>query len=287
MIKKLLFIFFVCSFSFINSQEKKKDSIQKWKIVGKFTFLFNQSSFSNWTSGGENTIAGNININYDFNYKKNNWNWDNKIITGYGLSHISDKGYRKTNDEFEYNSLLGLKSKGYWFFSFFTNLRTQYSRGYDYSKDPPNPVSDFLSPAYLSYGPGFLWKKSDDLRINIAPATSRFTFVSKEFSGKYGVDLGKRHNFSLGFNLSSYMKFELMENVTMENILALYSDYLEKPENIDINYQMNFLMDINKYLSMNITFHAIFDDNTSSKIQFREVFGLGIKYTFHNKVTFQ
>ena len=284
--KKTLILILILFSIKIYSQEKKKDSIPKWKLVGKFTFLFNQSSFSNWVSGGENTIAGNININYDFNYKKNNWNWDNKIITSYGLSHISDKGYRKTTDEFEFNSLLGLKSKGYWFFSFFGNLRTQYTTGYDYSKTPKQAVSDFLSPAYLSFGPGLLWKKSDDLRINIAPATSRFTFVSKQFSGQYGVDVGKRHNFSLGFNLSSYMKFKIMENVTMENIIALYSDYLENPENVDINYQMNFLMDINKYLSMNITFHAIYDDNASSKIQFREVFGLGVRYTFQNKVTF-
>jgi len=146
----LLLALFLASTSVFGQQ--KKDGVQKWKVTGKLTFLFNQSSFSNWTSGGENTIAGNINVNYDFNYKKNNWNWDNKIITGYGLSHIDEKGLRKTNDQFEYNSLLGLKSKGYWFFSFFTNLTTQYSRGYNYSKTPKTPVSDYLSPAYLSFG---------------------------------------------------------------------------------------------------------------------------------------
>jgi len=91
----------------------------------------------------------------------------------------------------------------------------------------------------------------------------------------------------LGFNLSGYIKFDLMKNVTMENIIALYSDYLEKPQNIDMNYQLNFLLNVNKYLSMNITFHTILDDNASSKIQFREVFGLGVNYMFQNKVTFQ
>ncbi|MGB0879441.1 MAG: DUF3078 domain-containing protein [Polaribacter sp.] len=271
----LLFLFSISIFC-----QQKKDSVQRWKVTGKLTFLLNQSSFSNWTSGGENTIAGNININYDFNYKKNNWNWDNKIITGYGLSHIDEKGLRKTNDQFEYNSLLGLKSKGYWFFSFFTNLTTQYTRGYNYSTIPKKPVSDFLSPAYLSFGPGILWKKSDDIRINIAPATSRFTFVSKEFSGKYGVPIDKKHNFSLGFNLSGYIKFDLMENVIMENNIVFYTDYLEKPQNIDMNYQMNLLLNVNKYLSMNITLHTILDDNASSKIQFREVFGLGVNYMF-------
>lgn len=281
--KKLLLILFVFNSIFLFSQEKKDSIPKKWKVNGRFTFLFNQSSFSNWTAGGDNTVAGNIGINYDFNYKNGRWNWDNKVITVYGLSHVKGQGYRKTEDRLEYNSLLGLKSKGYWFFSFFTNFRNQYSRGYDYSKTPKLPVSDFFSPAYLSFGPGMLWKKSDNSRINIAPATARFTFVSDEFSGKYGVEEGKNTNFSLGFNFFWYYKFQLMENIMMENILTLYSDYLNKPQNIDIDYQINFFVKVNKYVSVNLAFHTVIDDNASSKIQFKQVFGLGFNYIFHKK----
>jgi hypothetical protein len=60
------------------SQEKKSDSIvvvPKWKIVGQFSFLFNQSTFTDWKAGGDNTIAGNVGINYDLNYKSGRWNW--------------------------------------------------------------------------------------------------------------------------------------------------------------------------------------------------------------------
>ena len=281
--KKLLLILFVFNSIIFFSQEKKDSIPKKWKVNGRFTFLFNQSSFSNWAAGGDNTVAGNIGINYDFNYKNDRWNWDNKVITVYGLSHVKGQGYRKTEDRFEYNSLLGLKSKGYWFFSFFTNFRNQYTRGYDYSKTPKLPVSDFFSPAYLSFGPGMLWKKSDNARINIAPATARFTFVSDEFSGKYGVEEGKNTNFSLGFNLSAYYKAKVMENIIMENILTLYSDYLNKPQNIDIDYQINFFVKVNKYVSVNLAFHTVIDDNASSKIQFKQVFGLGFNYIFHKK----
>lgn len=269
---------------FVAFAQEKKDSIPpKWSVNGRLTFLFNQSSFSNWTAGGDNTIAGNLGVNYDFNYKNKGWNWDNKVITVYGLSHVKAQGFRKTGDRFEYNSLLGLKTKKYWFFSFFSNFKTQYTRGYDYSKKPAKPVSDFFAPAYLSFGPGMLWKKSDNLRVNIAPATARFTFVSDEFSGQYGVEKGKNTNFGLGFNLSAYYKFLVMEDVTMENILAIYADYLNKPQNVDIDYQINFFVKVNKYLSMNLALHTIVDDNASSKIQFKEVFGLGVNYTFHKK----
>ena len=283
--KNIIFLLFLLLK--INSfSQEKIDSIPKWKMHGRFAFIFNQSSFSNWASGGENTVAGNINLNYDINFKKGNWNWDTRLITSYGLSHISNKGYRKTDDRFELNSLLGLKTGNYWFLSFIGNFRSQYTKGFDYKKDPKVLVSEFLSPAYLTYGPGMLWKKSNDLHLNIAPATARYTFVSDLFSGKFGVEEGENTAFSLGFNFSSYYKFAIMENVEMENILTLYTDYLVMIGNIDVDYQTNIRFIVNKHIKMHITFHTIMDDDASSKVQFRQLFGLGVNYNFHDKIKY-
>lgn len=283
--KNIIFLLFLLLK--INSfSQEKIDSIPKWKMHGRFAFIFNQSSFSNWASGGENTVAGNINLNYDINFKKGNWNWDTRLITSYGLSHISNKGYRKTDDRFELNSLLGLKTGNYWFLSFIGNFRSQYTKGFDYKKDPKVLVSEFLSPAYLTYGPGMLWKKSNDLHLNIAPATARYTFVSDLFSGKFGVEEGENTAFSLGFNFSSYYKFTIMENVEMENILTLYTDYLVMIGNIDVDYQTNIRFIVNKHIKMHMTFHTIMDDDASSKVQFRQLFGLGVNYSFHQKIKY-
>ena len=285
--KKFLALFFILVSISVFAQKKKVTTPKpKWKINGRFGFVFSQSSFSNWASGGENTIAGNLNVNYDFNYKKKNINWDTRLITSYGISHLSEKGWRKTDDRYELNSLFGLKTSTYWFLSFIGNFRTQYSKGYNYKKEPKVLVSEFLSPAYLTFGPGMLWKKSDNLNVNIAPATARYTFVDDFFSGKFGVEEGKNTAFSLGFNLSGYNKFGLMENIEMENVLTLYSDYLAKVGNIDIDYQTNIRFKVNKSIKMQMTFHTIIDDNASSKVQFRQLFGLGVNYNFHEKVTY-
>ena len=284
--KNLFYICFLLTSSILFSQEKEKDSIveiPKWKVNGQFTFLFNQSTFTNWNAGGENTIAGNFGINYDFNYKNKDWNWDNRIITVYGLSNVKDDGFRKTSDRFEYNSLLGKKTKKDWFLSFFLNFKTQYSIGYDYKPVPKVALSGFFSPAYLSFGPGMLWKKSDNASINIAPASARFTFVSDAFSGKYGVEPGTNTEVALGFSLSAYFKFKIFEDVTMQHVFALYANYLERAQNVDIDYQVQFSVPANKYLSMDILLHTLIDDNASSKVQFKEIFGLSIKYTFHRK----
>jgi len=262
-------------------KKEKEELIKEWTVDGRFTFLFNQASFTNWTAGGENNVAGNIGVNYDFNFRNKKIKWDNKIIAVYGSSHVSNQGYRKTDDRFEYNSVLALKTTKRWYFSFFTNLITQFSRGFDYSQDPKKEVSSVFSPAYLGFGPGILWRKNENMRVNIAPATSRFTFVSKPFSGQYGVLEGKTSTYGLGFNMSAFLKFQLMEELTMENIIALYSNYLRNPQNVDVNYQINFLVSVNKYLSTNLTLHVIADNNASRRVQFREVFGLGLNYTFH------
>jgi hypothetical protein len=287
-VNRLLLILCLVIASSSYTQEKKKDTVPqpKWNVNGRLAFIFNQSSFSNWASGGQNTVAGNINLNYDFNYKKENINWDTRIITGYGLSHISEKGYRKTDDRFELNTLLGVKTSTYWFLSFIGNFRTQYTKGFDYKKEPKQLVSAFLAPAYLTFGPGMLYKKSDDLSLNIAPATARYTFVSDFFSGRFGVKEGENTAFSLGFNLSGYYKFSIMENVEMENIISMYADYLANVGNVDLDYQTNIRFKVNNYIKMQMTFHTIIDDNSSSRIQFRQLFGLGVNYDFHEKATY-
>ncbi len=284
--KKLVLVFLILLSNSIFTQEVKKDSVPVWKIHGRFAFIFNQSSFSNWASGGENTIAGNLNINYDFNYKKNKVNWDTRIITSYGGSYRSDRGYRKTDDRLEINTVLGYKTSKTWFLSFIGNFRTQYTNGFNFKEEPKQLVSKFFSPAYLTFGPGMLWKKSDNLNVNIAPATARYTLVSDEFSGRFGVEEGRNTSFSLGFNLSGYYKFPIMENIEMENILAVYNDYLEEIGNFDIDYQTNIRFKVNKSIKMLMTLHMIVDDDSSTRVQFRQLFGLGVNYSFHEKMVF-
>ena len=280
--RKIIVVCFVLTGLSINAQEKKVDSTSNWTKKGVFSLLFNQASFSNWIAGGENSVAGTVSINYDFNYKnkEGNWTWDNKVIAKYGLNNVSDKGTRKTDDHFEFNSLVGKKASKNWSYSFLFNLRTQFTTGYDYSSTPKRATSEFFSPGYVTLGPGMVYKKSDNLSLHLSPATTKATFVSSDFSGQYGTDLGKTSRYELGFYAASYYKTKLMENVSIENIFNAYSNYLDDPQNIDINYQINFVMQINKYLSTNLNFHMIVDDNASKQVQFKEVFGLGVNYIF-------
>jgi len=281
--KKLLILCFVLAGMSINAQEKEKDSVSNWTKKGVFTLLFNQASFSNWIAGGENSVSGTVSANYDFNYKNGDWTWDNKIITKYGISNVSGTGTRKTDDFFEFNSVLGKKASQNWSYSLLLNIRSQFTDGFDYSQTPKRVTSEFFAPGYVTVGPGMLFKKSDNFTMHVSPATMKATYVSKNLTANgsaFGVDQGGTSRYELGFYAALFYKTKLMENVTIENIFNAYSNYLEETKNIDLNYQVNVVMQINKYLSTNLNLHMVVDDNATSRVQFKQLFGLGVNYIF-------
>ncbi|APG60943.1 DUF3078 domain-containing protein [Christiangramia salexigens] len=299
--KKLLLIALCLGITGVgySQQEKKKDSVPPngWKTEGNVQLLFNQSAFNEeWTGGGTSSIAANLTLNYQFNYRKDDFTWDNRILANYGLTKVKDDDYaRKTSDRLELNSIAGKEiDESNFYYSWFLNFRTQFDKGYKFSEDPDTgetirtETTHFLSPAYLQTGPGIMWKKNDNFVFNLAPATARMIFVDDKFTsglnyqdGQYfGVDAGKSMRFEFGASLSALASFEILENVNMENSLNLYSNYLDKPGNVDIDYLMNLEMGINKYLSANLLFQAIYDDNAVAAFQIREVFGVGINYGF-------
>ena len=238
--KKILLILFILNFSLCFSQNTEETN-PNWTKKGIITFLINQSSFDNWIAGGITNISGSIGLNYDFNYQKNDWTWENKLIANFGLTKIKNQDTQKSSDVLEWNSVVGKKAKGY-------------------------------------------WKKSDNLKVNIAPATSRLIVVDKNLTepneAYFGVEEGKSTRYELGASVGAYYKFNLMENISVENILNLYSNYLEDPQNVDLDYTMNMIMKINKFISANLSYQTIYDDNAFRGLQTRQVFGIGINYIF-------
>lgn len=292
-----IFLFAVAPIFAQTEKSVEPDSLQGWTTIGNVQLLFNQSAFNEeWAGGGTSSIAGNLSLDYSFNYLSGDFFWDNKILATYGLTKLkSDEFVRKTSDRLELNSIVGKKFQdSNWFYSFFVNFLTQLGKGYEYGEDPTTgdsirtEITHFLSPAFLKTGPGIGWKQDENLFFNFAPATVRFIFVDNDFtsgprydgSSYYGVGRGKSSRFEFGASFSGFAKFKVLENVFMSNSLSLYSNYLDKPGNIDIDYLMNLEMGINKYLTANLIFQAIYDDNTVAAFQIREVFGLGINYGF-------
>ncbi|WP_121666860.1 DUF3078 domain-containing protein [Mesonia aquimarina] len=289
---------------FAQDSDENEEPKQGWQQSGDFSLLFNQAAFNEeWQGGGTSNYAGNVNISYSLNYRKGDFTWDNTFLADFGLTKNDNENFtRKTNDRLEINSVAGKQiNESNWFYSFFVNFKTQFQEGYEYNDieitDPltgdvigtrveRTEYTKFMSPGYLQFGPGFLWKKNDNLKVNIAPATARFIFVDDRFTtvpgyvdGDYfGVDRGESTRFEFGASINGYAKFTLVENVTMENIINLYSNYLEDLQNVDLDYTMNLNMKVNSFLSASFIFQTIYDDNAVRAFQVREVLGVGLTY---------
>ena len=318
--KLLLLTFLLISFvGFSQDADETEEVKEGWTRGGNASILFSQAAFNNeWTGGGVSNISGNFSLTYDINYKKGGLVWDNALLAEYGLTKLKDDDFtRKTNDRIVLNSIIGKQIKETnWYYSFYLNFRTQMDSGYE---DTENPLLDdngdpiiidgaqlfetnrvktthFFSPAYLQTGPGLLWKKSDNLKVNISPAAAKFIFVHDEFTdvgtdqdaidafneagGYFGVQANETVRFEFGAAIEAYAKFNLMENIVFENFVNLYSNYLEDPQNIDIDYTANVIFTVNDWITANITFQAIYDDNAVKGFQIRETLGIGLAHSF-------
>lgn len=284
-----------------------------WANWGRVSFIFNQSAFNaQWQGGGITNISGDVGINYDLQYKLNKLSWDTKVIAEFGLSQVKDQRFlRKTTDRFEVNSILGSQiNTTDWSYSSIFNFRTQFISGYNFfDREVENDdgttrniqdrteVSGGFSPAYFQFGPGLLWRKSKNFNINIAPATVRLITVSPRFTRVdendpdaldaydpfFGVEVNRTARWEVGAAVRAYAKFEIIENVQLEQLVSLYSDYLDRPKNVDIDYALNLFLKVNKYISGNFAFQAIYDNNAARGFQIRQVIGLGFKYDFGEK----
>jgi len=306
---RLFLTLFLVQTVILFAQEAQKDSIPDgWKSEAQAELLFSQSAFNNeWQGGGTSNVASNINYNQELNYKRDKLHWDTKLIANLGLNATRGQRFiRKTSDRLELNSIVGSRiaqSRFYW--SGLFNFRTQFLPGYRFFEEElmdtatslpekieqREKITNFFSPAYLQIGPGILWKKSDDFTLNFAPITSRFIFVSgdftrvqpdeiENFTPYFGVAANETVRFELGASLSAYYKEELLKNIIVENTLNLYSDYLEKTKNVDLDYTLNVNMQVNKFITTNFAMQLIYDENAISGLQVRQVLGVGLKYAF-------
>ena len=302
--KKILLSIVCCLVTFTGfSQEKKEATKGPWTKVTNMSLLFNQAAFNNqWQGGGTSNYAANFGLIHDANYSKDKLTWDNRIVIDYGIANQKDQEFtRKTNDRFELSSLVGKQIKETpWYYSFFLNARTQLTNGYDFGENDDGNVfrsetTKILSPGYFQAGLGILWKKSDNLKLNIAPATARLILVNSQFTdvgqgqssidafnqiGYFGVKANETSRFEFGAAIGGYGKFTLSKNIVMENVLNLYSNYLEDLKNVDIDYTISLVMSVNKWITANIAFQAIYDDNAVKGFQIREAIGVGLTYGF-------
>lgn len=287
------------------------DTVKPWQVGGVISINGQQVSLTNWAAGGNNSISVGGLVNVFAKYKKGKTTWDNNLELGYGVIKQGDnKQWWKNDDKIQFSSKFGRQIKKSWYATALGDFRTQFTDGYNYPNDSIY-ISRFMAPGYALAALGFDYKPNDNFSAFIAPVTGKFTFVNdatlaqagafgvdKEISytdstGKHVTQKYKTHREEFGAYLKVQYQTKVMENITFQTVLELFSNYLNNPQNVDVNWSTLTTFKVNKFISATLATQLIYDDdikvlrNTGDQkgtvgpdIQFKQVLGVGFTYKF-------
>ena len=303
--------FLTITFGQVTEAEKtlisqRVDTTQGWKTGGVIALNLAQTSLTNWAAGGQNSVAVNGIFSAFCNYKRNRSVWDNSLDMGYGiLRQGKNSNYRKTDDKIDFVSKYGQEAFKNFYYAFLFNFKTQMAPGYNYPDDSTK-ISTLLSPAYVLFALGMDYKPSTHFSAFIAPLTAKFTIVNNQRladSGAFGVKRGNKSLSEVGGYIrviytKNDFKSEFLKNVSFTTKIDLFSDYANNPQNVVVNWETLIAFKINKFLSANFNTQFIYDDkikvqydknhngilepgeSVGSKIQSKEILGVGLSYNF-------
>lgn len=276
----------------------KKEPEQKegWTKGGVFNLNLSQGASRNWAAGAEKfSFSINALANTFAYYKRYRNVWDNTLNVQYGIVNATSIGTRKNDDRFDllsrYGYQLGDTAKSKWYLSALVNLRTQMTRGYNYTVDPKEKNSDFFAPAYLLVSPGILFKPNATFDVFLSPVTSRWVIVNEA-----NKDIRRLFNFTdttkmalneVGAFLTANLKKDLAKNISLASRLDLFSNYKNNPQNIDVFWTNTLGFKVNKYIGVSYNFDLIYDHDVKNVetggllgTQLKSLMGIGFTANF-------
>jgi hypothetical protein len=259
-----------------------------WVRGGTLGFNSAATYLNQWAAGGNNAVNLSWLLNYSINYRKGKNAWDNTFDMAYGLQLLGfDERAIKTDDKIDFTSKYGRQASEKWFYAGLVNFKTQFAPGYAVGAngiplyDQPK-ISNFMAPAFTLISIGMDYKPGPKLTAFISPITFRGIIVLDDLlaaQGAFGVekgevgvnDAGQLVVVNPGQNLRSEVgayaraqyKADIAKNINLSSRIELFSNYLDKPGNIDISFQNLLSMKTNEWLTTTIFTHHIYDDNTT------------------------
>ena len=280
-------------------------------FTGTLGLNLSQTALANWAGGGESSVAFtalcNLSETRERGPRSSSWGFDAAL----GLLR-QQGGWRKTDDRLiltgQWNTAMQ-RSLSDARLSMLVDARTQILPGYnlvDGLPDKDQRISDFLSPGYLVAAAGLAPKPGKKSRLFVAPVTAKLTVLMDDTlsaAGAFGVEAGQHSRLELGGYIRWNLTTSLMENITWTHQIDLFSNYLNQPGNIDINWTGLLELKVNDALRTTVSMHLIYDDDVVLEkeaartevndqgvitnipavmgpgTQFKEVLSIGVLYT--------
>ncbi len=275
----VLFVSILClSLSSSAFTQTGNDTLRNWEKGGMGALTFNQIGLFNWAAGGQSNITLIGNLNLFANRTWENSKWENTLDLAYGFiknNFIFDPDARiaKAEDKIDFSSKYGMKG---WnekvSYSALLNFRSQF----DYGRVSPledTYISRFMSPGYVVFAIGLDYKPKNALSIFVSPVSGKATFVTDDSlaaTAAFGVNQIKENGdfypgcransrVELGATVRVKYKDDIMENISLESQLELFSNYIDRPQNIDIRWNNAIVARVNKFITVNLFTDLIYD----------------------------
>jgi hypothetical protein len=295
--KSILCIALLLPYIWINSQTteaekqlktQQADSVNGWKKGGLANLSTSQTSLTNWAAGGQSSMAFSGLLSLFANNKKEKGLWENSLDLAYGSMKQGKTDWWKTDDKIDFTSKYGFKTSKNLYLAGLLNFKTQFANGYNYPNDSVK-ISGFMAPGYLLGAIGIDYSPGEYLTLFFAPLTGKFTFVNDQNlsdAGSFGINPGDNVYSEFGSYIRIFLKKDLMENISFQTKLDLFSNYLHNPQNIDVSWETLISMKVNQLFSATLTTHLVYDDDIiipdkgGPRVQFKEVLAIGISYKF-------
>lgn len=300
-----------------NAPEETAEPVKPnyWTNSLALDFGLTNTFFQVWAAGGSNNITIKASMDAKANYKKNLVSWTNRLQLLYGfISAEENKFILKTNNDRIYlESKLALKTvkDSKWSYSAAFDFKSQFANAYstyailDDKWDPKYLKSSFMSPAYTNIALGIDWVPTKWLTVNMAPLTGGFTICTvPELRQSYGMELisenvYKNARFQFGAQIKTDVRFVFNEKVSFESQLVLFSDYLNHPLNLRVNWDNKLTVKLGRFFNIALNTWMIYDPivlikdtdeamleqhpNGRQRVQFKEYLSFNFAYTFKNK----
>lgn len=280
-----------------------------WTNTNELGLDISQSSFANWSAGGNNSISGLVRVKFTRNYEKGRRVWNNEFRGRFGLNKQDQREMRKTEDVLFIESTYGYQTSvtSRWFYTAKATINTQFSDGYAYP-NTEKAISKFAAPLYMFGGFGAEYtSKNKTLKTHLSPSTLKSTFVMDETlanSGAFGVkpavkdengniiEKGAYSRNEFGILVNATYKKMIFKNGELNSQVTLFTDYFNNFGNIDVDWQIQLEMKVNNFIKATISGHFIYDDDIQNrrnvdgvqiiegpKLQIKQFIGIGLSYS--------
>jgi hypothetical protein len=262
------------------------DSTRAWTKAAVGGLSLTQSTYDNWTGGGENALAFKATADVKAEKATDRLTQIHSVQFAFGQTKTGDLDFRKVDDLIRYTLELMLQNDSKFKPTFALDARTQLADGFDYGIDPDGHlISRFLSPAFVTETIGVTYEPESWIKARFGMAGRQIIVTEERLRDPsdpafaavngYGNDPDESLRFKTGMELALLGERQLVENVLLKSELGVF-DSFTNVGSPDVRWKNLLQFKINAYLNANLEAELLYDEDQSSDIQWRQVLSLGL-----------